>query len=480
MQASGSFLEDDIRDILLRMASRHAIGTMIAQSAGEVLTVSFDQGEIIGADLNEPFVEGLGRLLVDEGALKSEHLMEVAELGLRAPADILEYLISRDRIAEFDLKRGQRAYVFSLLTRLLGWSTGEFKFYRAEASEEPAPFKPVSVEELLVRSSEEGSGEYLGVIPLLDDRVFKKVATSPAGEADGELEGPLPGGQFLTRFEERVLKLVDGESPTSSYERSLGADEYRIRYAIHRLLREGMIEPGEAPASSEEAFDLGEVEVPQFELEPRPVEIEPLLDSPARDEPTDRSLEPASLESEVTTEVPVTAESTGGPMPRPAMGLNELRQLFQSVSVGWSYFLAAVLATLLGVPVLVEGEARLPLYALPWQSQGISQMEERQRQTAYVRIERAVKTGHLLNGEPPRELTQLVDTGLLSRDDLYDSAGRWFVYGTTEEGFTLEAAESGAEGAPGFQTFSLRDDFLLDPAFGREALDDSQPIILLD
>ena len=175
MQASGSFLEDDIRDILLRMASRHAIGTMIAQSAGEVLTVSFDQGEIVGADLNEPFVEGLGRLLVAEGTLKSEHLMEVEELGLRTPADILEYLISRDLIAEFDLKRGQRAYVFSLLTRLLGWSTGEFKFYRTDAAEEAAPFKPVSVEELLVRSSEEGSGEYLGVIPLLNDRVFKKI-----------------------------------------------------------------------------------------------------------------------------------------------------------------------------------------------------------------------------------------------------------------------------------------------------------------
>ena len=128
MQSSGSFLEDDIRDILLRMASRHAIGTMIAQSAGEVLTVSFDQGEIVGADLNEPFAEGLGRLLVDEGTLKSENLVEVSELGLRTAADIREYVISRDLITQFDLERGQRAYVFSLLTRLLGWTTGEFKF----------------------------------------------------------------------------------------------------------------------------------------------------------------------------------------------------------------------------------------------------------------------------------------------------------------------------------------------------------------
>ena len=53
--ARGSFIEGDIREALLRMSSRRAVGTMIAQSEGQVLTVSFDKGAIVTADLNEPF-----------------------------------------------------------------------------------------------------------------------------------------------------------------------------------------------------------------------------------------------------------------------------------------------------------------------------------------------------------------------------------------------------------------------------------------
>ena len=106
--------------------------------------------------------------------------------------------------------------------------------------------------------------------------------------------------------------------------------------------------------------------------------------------------------------------------------------------------------------------------------------ERRQREASYERIERAVTTGFLLHGTTaPRELTQLVDENLLRPGDLYDSAGHRLVYGTSEDGFTLEPSRAG-ENLVGEQgVFSYRRDFLLDDDFLEKAFPSDRPPLAL-
>ena len=87
MQSSGTLSDREIQDILLRMSARRAGGTMIAQSEAEVLTVSFQKGEIVAADLNETFSKGLGAVLVEQASLSAEQLDELSREQLRATAE---------------------------------------------------------------------------------------------------------------------------------------------------------------------------------------------------------------------------------------------------------------------------------------------------------------------------------------------------------------------------------------------------------
>ena len=64
---------------------------------------------------------------------------------------------------------------------------------------------------------------------------------------------------------------------------------------------------------------------------------------------------------------------------------------------------------------------------------------------------------------------------------LYDSAGHWLVYGTSEHGFTLEPSEAGENLVGEQESFSYRRDFLLDDDFLKKAFpSDRPPLELLD
>ena len=237
--ATGSFMEADIREALLRMSSRRAVGTMIAQNEGQVLTVTFDKGSIVAADLNESFKEGLGPALVEHGVLSTENFEDLSTTKLRVPSDLLAQLVSRDMLSEAEFFEGQRRYVFRLLVRLLLWESGVFKFYDSEPSGAQT-FRPLSVEELLVRASEETPSILGIVVPPLGEHAFRKLVHEDDSD---DLEGGHPShSELLTRLEERVMKLVDGTTPSVGYVEELGGDEYRVRFALHRLVKEGLVE----------------------------------------------------------------------------------------------------------------------------------------------------------------------------------------------------------------------------------------------
>lgn len=476
MQASGTFSGGEIQDILLRMSSRRAGGTMIAQSDAEVLTVSFRKGEIVAADLNETFAKGLGAVLVEQASLSADQLEELSRQQLRVTSEFSAYLLREDLVSAGQLVGGERQYVYRLIVKMLRWSKGEFKFYEAESMGEDLTFPPLSVEEVLVRVALEDSELGGSPPPALDDRTYLSGIAADAATGEGFPEGFLP-----TRLEERLLKLADGSRPSSEYVEELASDEFRVRFALRRLLTSRVVEPGALisvdPIEPPELVAAEPESSPRSQTEPEEsplgsTELDRLLEATAPGPPTYSELLDPPLEVEPAAE---TLEESA------KLGLSELRQLFRGVSRGWSAVLALTLAAVLLGTVLVSADARFLLLPLPWQFKGRVELERRQREASYERIERAVTTGFLLHGTAPRELTQLVDENLLRAGDLYDSAGRWLVYGTSEDGFTLEPSEAGENLVGEQEIFSYRGDFLLDEDFLKKAFpSDRPPLALLD
>ena len=473
MQASGTCFDWEIQDILLRMSSRRASGAMIAQSEAEVLTVFFQKGEIVAADLNEAFSTGLGAVLVQQASLSKEQLDELSTQQLRATAEFSSFLLKGDLVSVGQLLAGEREYVYRLIVRMLRWSTGDFKFYEAEALGEDTTFPPLSVEEVLVRVSVEDSELGGSPPPELGSQTYR---TGVA--ADGATGEGFPAGFLPTRLEERLLKLADGSRPSSEYVSELSSDEFRVRFALRRLLASNIVQPG-APISVDPIESLEPAEPVSSDPGPAPLSQPGREEVPFASTELDRLLEATAPRAPTYSELLEVPEETIEESPK--LGLSELRQLFRGVSRGWSAVLALTLAAVLLGTVLVSGDARYLLLPLPWQTAGRVELERRQREASYERIERAVTTGFLMNGTVPRELTQLVDENLLRAGDLYDSAGHWLVYGTSEDGFPLEPSEAG-ENLVGEQgSFSFRRDFLLADDFLKKPFpSDRPPLALLD
>lgn len=464
--ARGSFLGTDVREALLRMSSRRAVGTMIASNEGLVLTVTFDQGAIVAADLNEPFGEGLGPMLVEQGILNSDDFEAVSESRLRLPSDAMAALVSRDMLSEEEFFEGHRSYVFRLLVRLLLWEGGDFKFYDSEPSGEQS-FRPLSVEELLVRASEEIPAVLGTTVPPLGDHAFRKLVEDDG--SDGLEGGRRSHRELLTRLEERVLKLADGTMPSIEYLDELGGDEYRVRFAIHRLVKEGLVEAcegrqPEAPLRESDEADSG------LQDDGDTIELDSNLDG---------SIDALETDSEPDFDAPVVTRAKRSRARRIPLGLGEMKRVFRGVTLGWSYLLSVSLVVVLVTGVL-GGDSSFLLHPLPWQSGSLLAFESAQRTAAYRRVQRAVSTGHLVDGKAPRELSRLVEQSLLAPSDLYDSGGRWLMFGLWENGFSLESVAAGemAEGAE--VRFSHSGDFLLDLAFREGNSAGPGSLVLLD
>ncbi len=449
MTAASHVLE--MRDVLLRMAARGATGTMIVQAEGRVLAVSFEQGEIVSADLNEAFEEGLGPVLVAEGFMSAREMGQVGE-GLRGLSQAVPRLREGGAIDEPELQLGLRAYVSDLLLRLLRWDERDFQFYDSDSLDEVVRLYPISVEELLVSAADEVPGLLGGEVPKLGKATYRRVMGP--NDMGGESRGRRGGGASLTRLEERAIRLADGATPSSRYCEELGSDEHRVRFALYRLLEARLIEP------YEEALDLA------------PPGFDPDHESPAE-------TRGGSFEELLGAAQP--GEDTLAGLRGPALAPTSRREwerFFDGLSLAWACILGMAAIGFLVITVVMAPSARDWVLPFPWQGKARQEMLQRQWQAVDLRLRGALVADFLLLGELPKELGHLTEKGLLSARDLYGPDGSWLAYRQREDGYTVGSSASPASMV---REHSTAGDWLLDPDVlsGTQQLLD-RPLILLD
>ncbi|HEX7182783.1 MAG TPA: DUF4388 domain-containing protein [Thermoanaerobaculia bacterium] len=140
---------------------------------------------------------------------------------------------------------------------------------------------------------------------------------------------------------------------------------------------------------------------------------------------------------------------------------------------------AAGLAALLAFALFTRPEALV--LPFPWQEAERSALAQDQRESLYLKIDRAAKTYFLLEGRFPASLEQLRQMGLLDGSDLQDPQGNSLRYAASDESYTLQPLQGG-QPIPGADAGeAISGNFLLDPEFltvPREST--AQPLVLLD
>jgi hypothetical protein len=443
MWASGRLAERRIDQVLLLLSARSSTGTLSVE-ADDVLAIRFRNGDILGVDaLKESLTHGLGRILVAAGHLNRDQvaLIEATELD----GAVIDHLLDTGMVPAETLAGCVRQHTYLLLLKLLGWKTGEYQFYEGEVAVSLA-LRPLSVEELLVRASEEDP-RLLGVTiaplgseilrPALGQRAFRVLNWH---QAPGEAEEP---GLWLTPFEDALLRSLDGLTPAGAFRAILGVDEYRLRFALHRLREAGLAERvgGGVLEARAGAEPLPAPVADADDLVPAPAAGAVAAAAAAKEERSDSGASRAARWGEL-----------GGQ-------LGDLSRLF-------SYTLSAGLAIAMLALVLAGGSVPRLLQPFPWQEADRHRLETLRVTALHRGLAGKLKTYHILYGVFPLDLRPLVDIGLVSASDLADSRGRGVAFETLDEGFVLSMVEEEGGGTEGPRaSVSVDGDFLLDPDF---------------
>jgi hypothetical protein len=120
------------------------------------------------------------------------------------------------------------------------------------------------------------------------------------------------------------------------------------------------------------------------------------------------------------------------------------------------------------------------LLPFPWQQEERAALVRNQRESLFDKIDGAAKTAFLRDGRFPDQLVQLRDAGLLSPADLDDPGGEPLRYSAREDGYTLQATESGRPLPDADTGGSIAGNFLLDPSLLQRGAASGPPIVLLD
>ncbi|HRC87894.1 MAG TPA: DUF4388 domain-containing protein, partial [Thermoanaerobaculia bacterium] len=239
MAIEGSLDLFQLPEILQLISHQTKTGILTIQGETDIIAISFDRGRIVAADaLNQTLEEALGEVLASQGLVAPADFLRVSTEHQAGESRLVDLLVERKIIDRPQLLKALRLHIFRLLTELLAWRSGEFKFYSGEEVAFEEGFKPISVEELLIRSVEEAAGEGHPTIP--DSRsIYEAVAADRPVRVKVDEEGPTiadPSAIWLTGTEKGLLDQLATGYNVAALVKKTGLDEYKVRYTLHRLL----------------------------------------------------------------------------------------------------------------------------------------------------------------------------------------------------------------------------------------------------
>lgn len=484
MQLEGDLQTTQLAALLRNLSALETTGILTVQSEQDMLAVTFLDGRIVSADaMNQTMEEGLGQVLESQGLVAPETFSRLAEEQQSSGGRLVDLLLDKRLVHREQLLQAIRLQTYRLLLRLLTWRDGEYNVFIGEEISYEDGIEPISIEELLVRAAGDlgVDGPVSGSIPDVS-ATFEPVEGGPTVKVlgrDGSEEHPAPGSVWLTPLEAQVLERSGRGRTGTAISESTGLDLFQVRFALHRLLQEGLVRPaGRRPGRDRPA------PVPVVEEEPRrglsPPPSLPEIKVPASGLTPPTSLLRSDIDARVgaelrssagllDSELPESAPPAGRQEEReretPAERAPRLESLSEVAHVWLARFLALALVLLVLLAVVPRSSRSSIFFPFPWQRSQRAELEAEQRAVLNRKIDSAARIYYLLFGRFPEEMEILVDFQILAPLDRYDPQGNWLSFSALDVNYTLLPLKDGVP-VPGFEaTGDIARDFLLDPQF---------------
>jgi hypothetical protein len=183
----GSLLVVGLREVLQHLDDGRGTGILTLQNDREILAVTFQRGEIVGADSLAEGEEALGSLLATERLVEPQDFAAVVAAQRTGGGRIPDLLLERGLIERSRLLGALRRHTLRLVLDVLAWRDGAYKFYAGEEVSFEEGFDPIPIEEVLALAPA-GAGERGGSTwPRAAARAASALA--PATPVGGALRG---------------------------------------------------------------------------------------------------------------------------------------------------------------------------------------------------------------------------------------------------------------------------------------------------
>ena len=449
MAIKGQIRGLELGEVLLSIGKARSTGILTVQGEQEIVGISFLEGEVVSADaLNQSLEEGLGQVLIERDLVQTADFQALTAEHQAGGDRVPDLLLDRGFLSRAELLDGLRTHTGRLCLEVLGWRSGEYKFYGGDEVSYEEGFEPIPVESLLVSAARElgPEGPLAGAIPPTG-AVYRRVEDGEAAADFAEGEDVLSGLAKPGLEADLLLELIDGVRKVSDLVQETGLAESKVLLSLHQLRTAGRIR-----AVSEAGAPL---EVDTFEL--------PDLGGQEEGETPYHVEEVAAAGSRITSYI-------------------ERRRALAANLAAWPHWMARSMAAVLVVVVIVlwalkPTEAIQPM---PWLPAAKELHVREQWRAAIARFDRAATMFFLLEGRFPTRRGELAERGYIEWRDLEGPEGESVLYSATAVNYHLQAAEGpGALPAPEFQR-EIGGDFLLDPGFGRSRVPMAAPLVLVD
>jgi len=256
----GTLRDFSLADIFQLIGLQRKTGVLTLRAPEDVVTVSFLDGKVVGADsLNKRIEDRLGQVLLKTGAVTPEEL----DAALRVQMETLErlgHILLRSAIISRDeLRRALEQQVLQIIYRVFRWNDGDYHFSQETSIDYDVELiTPLGAESILMEGA-----RMLDEWPIIEKRIPRRsmvfVADVPVAQLQvvtvSEVDDAHPfdldepaapqaaplGRKSVTAVEHDVLKLLDGVADVEEVIRRSPYGEFETCKALYTLLSRTVI-----------------------------------------------------------------------------------------------------------------------------------------------------------------------------------------------------------------------------------------------
>ncbi len=290
MALAGTLKDFSLADIFQLIALQKKTGYLTLRSETDVVTVTFLEGSVVGAEsLNKRLEDRLGHVLVKTGRISREELAKALEIQKQTLQRLGYILIAENFVDAQSLRAALTIQMQQTIFRLFRWKNGDYNFEPHDVVEyDRENVSPMSAESILMEGI-----RMLDEWPIIEkkiptfDKVFEKIPLPAAPVLDTRAEvptideasfsfgapppkpaapkAPENGAVRLSQEEMAVYQNVNGVFTVQEIIDRSGLNEFETCKALFELLNRQIIRPV-MPAEAEEAEEARRPLVPTAAL----------------------------------------------------------------------------------------------------------------------------------------------------------------------------------------------------------------------